>query len=46
MAAVSHPNILAIHEFGEHEGLVFAVTELLEGETLRQRMLARAAVLA
>jgi serine/threonine protein kinase len=39
VAAVSHPNILAIHEFGEHDNLVFAVTELLEGETLRRRML-------
>ena len=38
MAAVSHPNILAIHDFGEQDGLFYAVTELLEGETLRQRI--------
>src|SRR5512141_104257 len=35
VAAVSHPNILAIHDFGEQSGLFYAVTELLEGETLR-----------
>ena len=38
VAALSHPNILAIHEFGVHEGLAFAVMELLEGETLRERL--------
>ncbi len=38
VAAVSHPNILAIHDFGEQDGLFYAVTELLEGETLRQRI--------
>jgi len=39
VAAVSHPNILAIHDFGEQDGLFYAVTELLQGETLRQRVL-------
>ena len=38
VAALNHPNILAIHDFGDHEGIVFAVTELLEGETLRARV--------
>ena len=38
VAALSHPNILAIHDFGTHEGTVYAVTELLEGETLRGRL--------
>ena len=38
VAALNHPNILAIHDFGDHEGSVFAVTELLEGETLRARV--------
>jgi serine/threonine protein kinase/Flp pilus assembly protein TadD len=38
VAAVSHPNIVAIHDFGEEGGLFYAVTELLEGETLRQRI--------
>src|SRR3954465_11921686 len=36
VAAVSHPNILAIHDFGEDAGVFFSVTELLEGGTLRQ----------
>ena len=31
VAALSHPNILAIHDFGEERGLRYAVTELLEG---------------
>ena len=38
VAKLSHPNILAIHEFGRHEGIVFVVTELLTGETLRARL--------
>jgi Tol biopolymer transport system component len=38
VAALSHPNILAIHDFGESGGVHFAVTELLEGETLRDKL--------
>jgi hypothetical protein len=38
VAALSHPNILAIHDFGTSEGTAYAVTELLEGETLRDRL--------
>jgi eukaryotic-like serine/threonine-protein kinase len=38
VAALSHPNILAIFDFGEQEGTAYAVTELLEGETLRDRL--------
>jgi serine/threonine-protein kinase len=38
VAALSHPNILAIHDFGEERGIRYAVTELLEGQTLRERL--------
>jgi len=38
VAALSHPNILALHDFGQAEGVAYAVAELLEGETLRQRL--------
>jgi serine/threonine protein kinase len=38
IAALSHPNILAIHDTGVHDGQMFVVTELLEGETLRDRL--------
>src|SRR5580700_9416927 len=38
VAALSHPNILAIHDFGSDAGIAYAVTELLDGETLRARM--------
>lgn len=35
LAALNHPNLIAIHDIGEHEGSIFLVMELLEGETLR-----------
>jgi Tol biopolymer transport system component len=38
VAALSHPNILAIHDFGTHDGVAYAVTELLQGETLREML--------
>ena len=38
VAALSHPNILAIHDFGSEQGVAYAVTELLEGETLWSRL--------
>ena len=37
-AALNHPNILAIHDVGNHEGSPYIVSELLEGETLRDRL--------
>ncbi|HYR27833.1 MAG TPA: serine/threonine-protein kinase, partial [Thermoanaerobaculia bacterium] len=37
VAALSHPNILAIFDVGSEDGVHYAVTELLEGETLRGR---------
>ncbi|MFY9551322.1 MAG: protein kinase [Thermoanaerobaculia bacterium] len=42
VAALSHPNILAIHDVGEADGVAYAVMELLEGETLRARLTASA----
>src|SRR5512144_1191851 len=38
IAALSHPNILAIHDLGTEQGVFFVVTEVLEGETLRTRL--------
>jgi len=38
VAALNHPNILAIHDIGTHEGAPFIISELLEGETLRKRI--------
>jgi eukaryotic-like serine/threonine-protein kinase len=38
VAALSHPNILAIHDFGRDRGIAYAVMELLEGDTLRERL--------
>src|ERR1035441_7763633 len=35
VAALNHPNILAIHDIGQHEGSPFLVSELIEGESLR-----------
>ena len=36
---LDHPNLLAIHDFGlAHDGSPYIVSELLEGETLRNRL--------
>ncbi len=40
VAALDHPDILAIHDVGTHEGAPYIVTELLEGESLRDRLTA------
>jgi eukaryotic-like serine/threonine-protein kinase len=37
---LDHPNILAIHDIGRHHGAPYLVCELLEGETLRERIAA------
>jgi Tol biopolymer transport system component len=38
VAALSHPNIVAIHDVGTADGQIYAVMELLDGETLRTRL--------
>src|SRR6202030_980779 len=35
VAALNHPNILAVFDIGQHDGSPFLVSEFLEGETLR-----------
>jgi hypothetical protein len=41
-AALNHPNILSIFDIGEEQGAPYVVSELLEGETLRERLRAGA----
>ncbi|HEY1251421.1 MAG TPA: serine/threonine-protein kinase [Thermoanaerobaculia bacterium] len=38
VAALNHPNILAIHDTGTHRSIPYAVTELLQGESLEDRL--------
>jgi eukaryotic-like serine/threonine-protein kinase len=38
VAALSHPGILAIHDFGTANGVTYAVMELLDGESLRDAL--------
>jgi eukaryotic-like serine/threonine-protein kinase len=37
-AALNHPNIVSIFHVGQHDGCPYIVTELLQGETLRDRL--------
>ena len=37
-SALNHPNILTIHEVGDHDASRFLVSEFVEGETVRQRL--------
>src|SRR5688500_7791396 len=36
--ALNHPNVLAVHDVGQYDGAPFVVSELLEGETLREKL--------
>jgi serine/threonine protein kinase len=38
IAALSHPNVLALYDIGTEHETAFAVMELIEGETLRERL--------
>jgi serine/threonine-protein kinase len=38
VAALSHPNILAIYDVGDHEGIPYIAIELLDGDTLRAHL--------
>lgn len=37
-AALNHPNIITVHEIGDHENQTFIAMEYVEGESLRERM--------
>ena len=41
-SALNHPNILVVHDIGSHDGAPYLVEELLEGESLRDRLRAGA----
>lgn len=38
IGGLNHPNLLTLHDVGEHQGTPFLVTEMLEGESLRARL--------
>src|SRR5579864_8125404 len=38
VAALNHPNILAIHDVGQYNGSPFLVSELLDGQSLRDSL--------
>src|SRR5450631_4278551 len=37
-ASLAHPNVVALHDVGFYDGKPYFVTELLQGETLRERL--------
>jgi eukaryotic-like serine/threonine-protein kinase len=36
--SLNHPNLVAVHDLGLHEGAPYFITELLQGESLRHRL--------
>ena len=38
IAALNHPNLLGIHDIGAHNGAPFLISEFLEGQTLREKL--------
>ncbi len=38
LAKLSHPNIVKVHDYGEHEGAPYLVLEFLPGGTLKQKL--------
>ncbi len=39
VAKLDHPNIVAVHDFAEHNGYPYLVMKFIEGETLKHRLL-------
>src|SRR5215813_165840 len=37
-SALNHPNILTVHDIGDHDGAPYIVAELLDGEELREQL--------
>ena len=37
-SALNHPNVLVVHDIGQHDGAPYVVSELLDGATLRQQL--------
>src|SRR5690349_14399147 len=37
-AALNHPNLLAVYDIGQHDGVPYIVSELLHGQTLREQL--------
>ena len=38
LAGLSHPNIVKVHDYGEHEGMPYLVMEYLPGGTLKKKL--------